>query len=120
VTEAEKDEFSTALSERYAQIKQLNSSNKELINIWDAVISDLPLDIKSKFEENRVKFQLCKGGLYVSTVDLNSFAEQPIEVQLAIAFYIGYSVNIVRATAEERQAHYAVLEQVGLLEPINP
>ncbi|WP_339309818.1 hypothetical protein NZ043_27880 [Paenibacillus sp. FSL k6-2145] len=56
----------------------------------------------------------------MSTVDLNSFAEQPIEVQLAIAFYIGYSVNIVRATAEERQAHYAVLEQAGLLEPLNP
>jgi len=53
VTEAEKDEFSTALSERYVQIKQINSSNKDLINTWDAVISDLPLDIKSKFEEKQ-------------------------------------------------------------------
>lgn len=32
VTEAEKDEFSTALSERYTQVKQLSASNKELIN----------------------------------------------------------------------------------------
>ncbi|MET3828608.1 hypothetical protein ABIC86_000068 [Paenibacillus sp. DS2363] len=53
MTEAEKDEFSTALSERYAQVKQLSSSNRELINTWDAVISDLPLDIKSKFEEKQ-------------------------------------------------------------------
>ena len=53
MTEAEKDEFSTALSERYVQIKQINSSNKDLINTWDAVISDLPLDIKSKFEEKQ-------------------------------------------------------------------
>ncbi len=53
VTEAEKDEFSTALSERYAQVKQLSSSNKELMNTWDAVISDLPPDIKSKFEEKQ-------------------------------------------------------------------
>jgi len=56
----------------------------------------------------------------MSTVDLNNFDEQPFEVQQAIAFYVGYSVNRVQATAEERQAHYAVLEQVGLLEPINP
>ncbi|WP_405117884.1 hypothetical protein MHB43_20425 [Paenibacillus sp. FSL H8-0317] len=54
----------------------------------------------------------------MSTVDLNNFDEQPAEVQQAIAFYVGYSVNGVQATAEERQAHYAVLEQVGLLEPI--
>ncbi|GAS82432.1 hypothetical protein [Paenibacillus amylolyticus] len=53
MTEAEKDEFSAALSERYTQVKQLSSPNKELINIWDAVISDLPLDIKSKFEEKQ-------------------------------------------------------------------
>ncbi|WP_339234657.1 hypothetical protein MKX40_18040 [Paenibacillus sp. FSL R5-0517] len=53
MTEAEKDEFSTALSERYTQIKQLSASNKKLINAWDAVISDLPLDIKSKFEEKQ-------------------------------------------------------------------
>lgn len=53
VTEAEKDEFSTALSERYTQVKQLSASNKELINAWNAVISDLPLDIKSKFEEKQ-------------------------------------------------------------------
>ncbi|WP_339166138.1 hypothetical protein MKX75_17050 [Paenibacillus sp. FSL R5-0341] len=56
MTEAEKDEFSTALSERYAQVKQLNSSNRELINTWDAVICDLPLDIKSKFEEKQSQF----------------------------------------------------------------
>ncbi|WFA86477.1 hypothetical protein [Paenibacillus amylolyticus] len=54
----------------------------------------------------------------MSTVDLNNFDEQPVEVQQAIAFYVGYSVNGVQVTAEERQAHYAVLEQVGLLEPI--
>ncbi|ETT30698.1 hypothetical protein C161_27378 [Paenibacillus sp. FSL R5-192] len=53
VTEAEKDEFSTALSERYTQVKQLSSSNRELINTWDAVISDLPLDIKSRFEDKQ-------------------------------------------------------------------
>ncbi|WP_339309819.1 hypothetical protein NZ043_27885 [Paenibacillus sp. FSL k6-2145] len=53
MTEAEKDEFSTALSERYTQVKQLSASNKELINAWNAVISDLPLDIKSKFEEKQ-------------------------------------------------------------------
>ncbi|MGE6578978.1 hypothetical protein ACQKFM_29155 [Paenibacillus xylanexedens] len=53
MTEAEKDEFSAALSERYAQVKQLSSSNKELISTWDAVISDLPIDIKSKFEEKQ-------------------------------------------------------------------
>ncbi|WP_017687942.1 hypothetical protein [Paenibacillus sp. PAMC 26794] len=53
MTEAEKDEFSAALSERYAQVKQLSSSNKKLISTWDAVISDLPLDIKSKFEEKQ-------------------------------------------------------------------
>ncbi|WP_145148533.1 hypothetical protein [Paenibacillus xylanexedens] len=53
MTEAEKDEFSAALSERYAQVKQLSSSNKELINTWDAVISDLPNDIKSRFEEKQ-------------------------------------------------------------------
>lgn len=53
MTEAEKDEFSTALSERYAQVKQLSSSNRELINTWDAVISDLPNDIKSRFEEKQ-------------------------------------------------------------------
>lgn len=51
MTEAEKEEFSTALSERYLQIRQLNSHNKELINTWDEVISDLPPDIKSKFKE---------------------------------------------------------------------
>jgi len=51
LTEAEKDEFSTALSERYLQIQQCSSHNKELINTWDEVIRDLPLDIKSKFEE---------------------------------------------------------------------
>ncbi|WP_036674182.1 hypothetical protein [Paenibacillus sp. FSL R5-192] len=53
MTEAEKDEFSTALSERYTQVKQLSSSNRELINTWDAVISDLPLDIKSRFEDKQ-------------------------------------------------------------------
>ncbi|WP_036674261.1 hypothetical protein [Paenibacillus sp. FSL R5-192] len=56
MTEAEKDEFSTALSERYAQIKQFSSYNKELMNTWDAVISDLPPDIKSKFEEKHSRF----------------------------------------------------------------
>lgn len=56
----------------------------------------------------------------MSFVDLNKLDHQPNEVQQAIAFYVGYSVNGVQATAEERQAHYAVLEQVGLLEPINP
>ncbi|WP_145148531.1 hypothetical protein [Paenibacillus xylanexedens] len=54
----------------------------------------------------------------MSTVDLNNFDEQPTEVQQAIAFYVGYTVNGVHATAQERQAHYAVLERVGLLEPI--
>lgn len=54
----------------------------------------------------------------MSTVDLNNFDQQPTEVQQAIAFYVGYSVNGVQATAEERQLYYAVLEQVGLLEPI--
>lgn len=56
----------------------------------------------------------------MSTVDLNKFDEQPTEVQQAIAFYVGYSVKEVRATAEERQAHYTVLEKFGLLEPLNP
>lgn len=51
MTEAEKEEFSAALSERYIQIRQFNSCNKELINTWDEVISELPPDIKSKFEE---------------------------------------------------------------------
>lgn len=51
MTEAEKDEFSTALSERYLQIQQYSSYNKELMSLWNEVISDLPLDIKSKFQE---------------------------------------------------------------------
>lgn len=54
----------------------------------------------------------------MSTVDLNNLDEQPIEVQNAIAFYVGYSVNQVSASVQERQAHYAVLERVGLLNPI--
>nr|WP_154957460.1 hypothetical protein [Paenibacillus xylanexedens] len=54
----------------------------------------------------------------MSTVDLNNFDLQPTEVQQAITFYVGYSVNGVQATVQERQAHYAVLERVGLLEPI--
>ena len=56
----------------------------------------------------------------MSTVDLNNFDEQPTEVQQAIAFYVGYTVNGVQATAEERQTHYEILEQVRLLEPLNP
>lgn len=51
MTEAEKDEFCTALSERYAQIRQASSYNKDLLNVWDEVVSDLPSDIKSKFDE---------------------------------------------------------------------
>lgn len=51
MTEAEKDEFSTALSERYIEIQQYSSSNNELLNVWDEVINDLPPDIKTKFEE---------------------------------------------------------------------
>ncbi|MET3828609.1 hypothetical protein ABIC86_000069 [Paenibacillus sp. DS2363] len=54
----------------------------------------------------------------MSTVDLNNFDEQPTEVQQAIVFYVGYTVNGVKATAQERQVHYAVLERAGLLEPI--
>ncbi|WP_260871043.1 hypothetical protein [Paenibacillus xylanexedens] len=41
-------------------------------------------------------------------------------MQKAIAFYVGYSLQEVEATAEERQAHYTVLEKFGLLGPLNP
>ncbi|MGE6578979.1 hypothetical protein ACQKFM_29160 [Paenibacillus xylanexedens] len=54
----------------------------------------------------------------MSALNLNNFDEQPTEVQQAVAFYVGYTVNGVQATSQERQAHYAVLERVGLLEPI--
>jgi hypothetical protein len=56
----------------------------------------------------------------MSTVDLNNFDQQPTEVQQAIAFYVGYSLQEVQATVEERLAHYTVLEKFGLLEPLNP
>lgn len=56
----------------------------------------------------------------MNTINLNNLNDQPIEVQQAVAFYVGYTVNGVQATADERQAHYEILEQVGLLEPLNP
>ncbi|WP_161556832.1 hypothetical protein [Paenibacillus amylolyticus] len=56
MTEAEKDEFATALSERYAEIKQSSSSEK-LLNTWDEVINDLPSDIKAKFDERNSQLQ---------------------------------------------------------------
>lgn len=57
MTETEKDEFASALSERYAEIKQCGSSNKELLNTWDEVINDLPSDIKAKFDERNAHLQ---------------------------------------------------------------
>lgn len=51
MTKQEADEFTTALSERYAQIQKYNSYNNELLSLWDGVIETLPPDIKRGFEE---------------------------------------------------------------------
>ncbi|MEK3849885.1 MULTISPECIES: hypothetical protein [Paenibacillus] len=51
MTKQEADEFTTALSERYAQIQKSNSHNNELLSLWEEVIETLPPDIKSGFEE---------------------------------------------------------------------
>lgn len=51
MTKQEADEFTTALSERYAHIQKYNSCNSELMNLWDDVIETLPPDIKCGFEE---------------------------------------------------------------------
>ncbi|AJW69275.1 hypothetical protein GMA19_03071 [Paenibacillus polymyxa E681] len=51
MTEQEADEFTTALSERYAQIRKNNSHNNKLLSLWDGVIETLPPDIKRGFEE---------------------------------------------------------------------
>ncbi|MGM1023460.1 MAG: hypothetical protein ACQEXV_23740 [Bacillota bacterium] len=51
MTEQEADEFTTALSERYAEIQKNNSYNNELINIWNNAIGTLPPEIKHGFEE---------------------------------------------------------------------
>ncbi|MEK3787586.1 hypothetical protein [Paenibacillus sp. FSL K6-1230] len=56
----------------------------------------------------------------MKTLDLNKLEEQPIEVQEAISFYASFTLKKVSVTTKERIKHYAVLERVGLLEPVNP
>ncbi|MNC15852.1 hypothetical protein D3C75_636850 [compost metagenome] len=51
MTEFEKDEFTTALSERYAEIQMYHSGDKELIGIWNDAIEELTPELKSQFEQ---------------------------------------------------------------------
>ncbi|MGG4501783.1 hypothetical protein [Paenibacillus polymyxa] len=51
MTEQEMNEFTTALVERYVDIRKLDSCNSELLSTWNEAIDTLPPEIKHNFEE---------------------------------------------------------------------
>jgi hypothetical protein len=61
MTEQEKDEFTTELAVRYAQVNKYNSYNNELIISWDQAIATLPPEIKQGFEDKHNRLAEHKG-----------------------------------------------------------
>ncbi|MEK4474310.1 hypothetical protein NSQ91_13930 [Paenibacillus sp. FSL R7-0048] len=53
------------------------------------------------------------------TINLAELDNEPQEIREAIAFYAAHTVLPIHFTADERERHYATLEQAGYLERIS-
>jgi hypothetical protein len=54
----------------------------------------------------------------INKIDLERLHKQSREVREAIAFYVGFAVCPHECSMEEREGHYATLEQAGYLRKI--
>lgn len=54
----------------------------------------------------------------IISINLEKLHEESRETREAIAFYVGFAVTPHECSAEERERHYATLEQAGYLSKV--
>jgi hypothetical protein len=59
-----------------------------------------------------------EGDLMAKPIELSNLHNEPQQVREAIAFYAAFAVLPTNYTPEERERHYATLEQAGYIEKV--